>query len=295
LAGPVHPPITMAIAERAARKAPCVLQPDTPPSPLPSFRLSALQAWLLPRVGAHRQGAGEVRAVLVRRPIVFSAPSTPVWRAGFGYPCSRSGVAPSSPCSASACSRRHVGSGEGANKHSGSDRLPPGRPLPLVALNGRNGAKSVGISGTAPFDRSGTPPSAIREGAGGQPLAPARPEKCDPSRRPRLRPDAGPRLLPDADCLGTESEVLSEAQRAGWSRRCRAGNSLRCLGSGTRRLLRAFDRFLEICKASGISSAGAARQFVVSGIAAAHSACGDALNFPARPRFAPQRVSRKRP
>jgi hypothetical protein len=53
---------------------------------------------------------------------------------------------------------------------------------------------------------------------------------------------------------------------------------------------------LEICKASGISSAGAARQSAVSGIAAAHSARGDALNFPARPRFAfAQRMSRKRP
>jgi Transposase len=31
--------------------------------------------WLPPRVGAHRQGTGEVRAVLVGRPIVFSAPS----------------------------------------------------------------------------------------------------------------------------------------------------------------------------------------------------------------------------
>jgi hypothetical protein len=57
-----------------------------------------------------------------------------------------------------------------------------------------------------------------------------------------------------------------------------------------------FDRFLEICKASGISSAGVARQSVVSGIAAAHSARGDALNFPARPRFAfAQRMSGKRP
>jgi hypothetical protein len=48
-------------------------------------------------------------------------------------------------------------------------------------------------------------------------------------------------------------------------------------------VLPALDRFLEICKASGINSAGAARLFVVSGIAAAHSARGDALNFPARP------------
>jgi hypothetical protein len=75
---------------------------------------------------------------------------------------------------------------------------------------------------TAPFDRSGTSPRAIREGrevSRWRPRAstPSRPEKCDPSRRPRLRPDAGPRLLPDVDCLGTESEVLSEAQRAGWS------------------------------------------------------------------------------
>jgi hypothetical protein len=51
--------------------------------------------WLPPRVGAHRQGTGEVRAVLVGRPIVFSAPSTPVWRAGFGYHCSKTaGVVP---------------------------------------------------------------------------------------------------------------------------------------------------------------------------------------------------------
>jgi hypothetical protein len=84
---------------------------------------------------------------------------------------------------------------------------------------------------------------------------------------------------------GTESDVLSEAQARRIVQALPRGELIAVPGSGRRRLLPAFDRFLEIRKASGISSAGAARQSVVSGIAAAHSARGDALNFPARAAF----------
>jgi hypothetical protein len=138
-----HPPITMAIAERAARKAPCVLHP-TPPSPLPAFRLSALQAWLPRRVRAHRQGAGEVQRV-VAAAIVFSAQRPPVRHADFRHPCSETACAvPSSPAPPPLphFRARHVGSRGGTSKNIGgaggggshralSDTQRPGRPLTI--------------------------------------------------------------------------------------------------------------------------------------------------------------------
>jgi hypothetical protein len=83
-------------------------------------------------------------------------------------------------------------------------------------------------------------------------------------------PDCGP-TLGRVSCLtlifwGTESGVLSEAQARRMVQALPRGGT-RCGAGGRHAPTLVGVRPLEICKASGISSARAARQSVVSGIA----------------------------